>query len=95
MVEVPVRTGVLPAAVSLAPTDVDALDVDVDLHHGQAKRALDRVANSIGKVVGDFRHASAVLDDDVEGDGDAVVPDLDLDAAMQVIPMEPFGEAVA
>src|SRR5438034_2008909 len=89
MVGAPVRVVVSAAA------DVDALDVDVDLDHGQTQGALHRIADGVREVVCDFRDPRAVLDDDIERDGDAVLPDFDLDATMQLVAVQPLGEAVA
>src|SRR4029077_8511171 len=88
----PVRPWMSAAA---APADVDSLDVDVDLHHRETEGAFDRVAHRIAEVVRDLRDARAVLHDHVEGDGDAVLADLDLNAPMDLIAVEPLRQAVA
>src|SRR2546422_4570649 len=53
MVGAPVRVLVSAAAAATA-ADVDALDVDVDLDYGQTQSALDRIADGVREVVGDF-----------------------------------------
>src|SRR5436309_12566692 len=94
MVGAPVRV-LVSAAAAAATTDVDALDVDVDLDHGQSQGALDRIPDGIRKDVCDFGHPRPVLDDDIEGDGDSVLPDLDLEAAVQLVAVQALGEPVA
>src|ERR1700716_991631 len=94
------RIGMVAAPVSFwisaaaAPADVDSLDVDVDFHHREAKGAFHGIAHRIAEVVGDFRDARAVLDDHVERDGDPVLADLDLDAPMDLVAVEPLRQAV-
>src|SRR5438046_8723668 len=92
MVGAPARVAVSAAA---AAAYVDALDVDVDLDHGQPERPLDRIPDGVREVVGDFRDPCAVLDDDMERDGDDVLPDLDLEAAVPLVRVETTGKSVA
>jgi hypothetical protein len=77
MVAAPVRLAISAAA---APADVDSLDVDVDFHDRKAKGALYRIPDCVRKVVGHLRDPGTILDDDVKGDGDPILADLNLDA---------------
>jgi hypothetical protein len=92
MVAAPVRLGISAAA---APADVDSLDVDVDFHDRKAKGSLHRIADRVRKVVGHLRDSGTVLDDDVKGDGDPVLADLDLDTPVQFVAVQPFGQTVS
>src|SRR2546429_9059986 len=92
MVAAPVRLGMSAAA---APADVDTLDVDVDFHDREAEGPLDRIPHRVREIVGDLGHPRAVLDDDVERDGDPILADFHLDAPMQLVAVQPFGQAVA
>src|SRR5882762_9478062 len=91
MVAAPVRLWISAAA---APADVDSLDVDVDFHHREPEGAFDGVAHRIAEVVRDLRHPGAVLDDHIEGNGDPVLADLDLDAPVDLVAVKPLRQAV-
>jgi len=45
--------------------------------------------------VGHLRDAGAVLDDDIQRDGDPILAHLDLDASMEFVTVQPLGQAVA
>src|SRR5205807_3688459 len=92
MVAAPVRLGISAAAT---PADVDPLDVDVDFHDRESEGPLDRIPDRVREVVGHLRDPGAVLDNDIEGDGDPVLAHFHFDAPMQLVAMQPLGQAVA
>src|SRR3984957_5127706 len=73
---------------------MNALDVDVHCDHGQAEGLFHRVTHRAHQIVRDLADAGPVLRDDVELDDEPVGGDLDLDPAMDVLPIEAFGDPV-
>src|SRR5580704_13747341 len=73
---------------------VDALDVHVHRDHGQPEGLLDGVAHGTHKVVSHLADTGPGLDDHVELDHQPVGGHLDLDASVDVLPVEPLGDAV-
>ena len=92
--ESPTPQGAEAAASAAGPSPADSRR-EVDLEHVKPEMVLQAVGDRAHEVVGDLADAGPVLGDDVQLDHQTTVPDLDLDAAVDGLTIEPLGDPIA